>query len=64
MVFYVVSDRAKALSKQAETGLECLSIPELLHLLHAMGKSYALAIYSRLSQAQPALKQAPARLAY
>jgi hypothetical protein len=33
-VLYVVSDRAKALIKLAETGLECLSVPDLFHLMH------------------------------
>ena len=33
-VLYLVSDRAKALIKLAETGLECLSIPDLFHLSH------------------------------
>ncbi len=62
-VFSLVSDRAKALIKLAETGLECLSIPDLFHLLHDLVKSYALVIYSRLRQAPQALKQAQERLA-
>src|SRR4029434_11014134 len=62
-VFYLVSDRAKALIKLAETGLECLSIPDLFHLLHDLVKSYSLALCSRLRQAQQALKQAQERLA-
>src|SRR4029453_2900105 len=62
-VFYLVSDRAKALIKLAETGLECLSIPDLFHLLHDLVKSYSLAICSRLRQAQQALQQAHERLA-
>src|SRR5881392_1773536 len=33
-VLYLVSDRAKALIKLAETGLDCLSIPDLFHLIH------------------------------
>src|SRR5437870_1122081 len=53
-VLYLVSDRAKALIKLAETGLECLSIPDLFHLLHDLVKSYSLAICSRLRQAQQA----------
>ena len=32
-VLYLVSDRAKALIKLAETGLGCLSIPDLFHLI-------------------------------
>ena len=62
-VFYLVSDRAKALIKLAETGLECLSIPDLFHLLHDLVKSYSLAIYGRLRQAQQALQHAQERLA-
>ena len=58
-----MSDRAKALIKLAETGLECLSIPDVFHLLHALVKGSSLAICSRLRQAQQALKQAQARLA-
>ena len=43
-VWYLVSDRAKALIKLAETGLECLSIPDVFHLIHELVKSYSLAI--------------------
>src|SRR5436853_2953356 len=43
-VLYLVSDRAKALMKLAETGLECLSIPDLFHLIHELVKSYSLSI--------------------
>jgi Family of unknown function (DUF6399)/Winged helix-turn-helix DNA-binding len=57
-VLYLVSDRAKALIKLAETGLECLSIPDLFHLIHDLVKSYSLAIFSRLRQAQQVLTQA------
>jgi hypothetical protein len=32
----MVSDRAKALIKLAEKGFDCLSIPDLFHLGHAM----------------------------
>jgi hypothetical protein len=62
-VFYLVSDRAKALIKLAETGLECLSIPDFFHLIHDLVKSYSLAICSRLRQAQQALHHARERLA-
>lgn len=61
--FSLVRDRAKALIKRAETGLECLSIPDVLHLLHDVVKGYARALCSRLSQARQALKQAHERLA-
>src|SRR2546428_5688161 len=61
-VLYLVSDRAKALIKLAETGLDCLSLPDLFHLIHDLGKSYALSIWSRLRQARQALRQAQERL--
>src|SRR5438105_10925644 len=51
-VLYLVSDRAKALMKLAETGLECLSIPDLFHLIHELVKSYSLSICGRLRQAR------------
>ena len=57
-VRYLVSDRAKALIKLAETGLECLSMPDVFHLIHELVKSYSLAMCSRLRQARQALKQA------
>ena len=59
-VSYLVSDRAKALIKLAETGLDCLSIPDLFHLSHELAKGYSLAIFGRLRQAQQALTQARA----
>ena len=62
-VSYMVSDRAKALIKLAQTGLDCLSIPDLFHLSHELAKSYSLAIFTRLRQAQHALTQARERLA-
>jgi hypothetical protein len=58
-----VSDRAKALIKLAETGLGCLSIPDVFHLSHELAKGYSLAIFGRLRQAQQALTQAGQRLA-
>jgi hypothetical protein len=62
-VLYLVSDRAKALVKLAKTALECLSIPDLFHLIQDLVKSYSLAIFSRLRQAQQALRQAREHLA-
>ena len=62
-VSYLVSDRAKALIKLAQTGLDCLSIPDVFHLSHDLAKSYSLAIFGRLRQAQQALTQARERLA-
>src|SRR3989454_4009183 len=61
-VLYLVSDRAKALVKLAETGLDCLSIPDLFHLIHDLVKSYSLAILGRLRHARQALSQAQERL--
>jgi hypothetical protein len=61
-VLYLVSDRAKALIKLAQTGLGCLSIPDLFHLSHDLAKGYALAIFGRLRQAMQALAQAKQRL--
>jgi hypothetical protein len=62
-VSYLVSERAKALITLAETGLACLSIPDVLHLSHELAKGYALAIFGRLRQAQQAWTQAGQRLA-
>jgi hypothetical protein len=58
----LVSDRAKALLQLAEQGLECLSIPEVFHLVHDIVKSYSLAIGRQLRQARQALQQAEDRL--
>lgn len=49
--------------KRAEMGLECLSVPALLHLLHDLSTSSALAIFRRRRQVQQALRQAQERLA-
>jgi hypothetical protein len=57
-VVYLVSDRAKALIKLAEKGLECVSIPDVFHLIHDLVKSYSLAICGPLRQARQALHQA------
>jgi hypothetical protein len=54
----LVSARAKALIKRAETGLECLSIPDLCHLMHDLAKRSALTLCRRLRQAQQALTHA------
>jgi hypothetical protein len=59
----LVSDRAKALIKLAETGLNGLSIPDVFHLSHELAKGYSLAIFGRLRQAQQALTHAGQRLA-
>jgi hypothetical protein len=54
----MVSDRAKALIKLADTGLGCPSIPDLFHLGHDLAKGYSLCIFGRLRQAKRALEQA------
>src|SRR5919106_4097439 len=61
-VLYMVSDRAKALIKLADTGLGCPSIPDLFHLGHDLAKGYALSIFGRLRQAKRDLEQAKQRL--
>ena len=61
-VLYLVSDRAKALVKLAETGLDCLSIPDLFHLIHDLVKSYSLTIGRRLQQARRDLDHAQKHL--
>ena len=62
-VLYVVSDRAKALVQLAETGLECLSMPDFFHVIHAIVKSYSLAIGQRRRHAQQELTKAQEALA-
>jgi hypothetical protein len=59
---HVVSDRAKALIQLAETGLECRSMPDFFHLVHAIVKSYSLAVGRRFSQAHKDLAHAEAVL--
>ena len=62
-VWYLVSDRAKALIQLAEQGLECLSMPDFFHCMHDLVKSYSLAIGQRLRQAQQELTKAQEGLA-
>ena len=62
-VLYLVSDRAKALIKLAETGLECPSIPDLFHLLHELVKGYSLGIWRQLKTTRQALSRAQEHLA-
>jgi hypothetical protein len=57
-MLYLVSARAKALIKLADTGLHCPSIPDLFHLSHDLAKGYSLAIFSQLRRAKQALEQA------
>jgi len=62
-VLYLVSDRAKALIKLAQTGLKCPSVPDLFHLLHELVKGYSLVIWRQLKTARQALSCAQAHLA-
>jgi hypothetical protein len=57
-VRYLVSNRAKALIQPAAPGVEGLRMPDFFHVLHALGKSYALAIGRRLHQARKQLEAA------
>jgi len=61
-VRYLVSDRAKALIQLADKGLECLSMPDLFHLVHDIVKSYSLALGRQLKQARQELSNAEERL--
>lgn len=60
-VHYLVSDRAKALIQLAQQGLECLSVPDLFHLLHDLSKAYSFAIAQPLRQARRELVKAEAK---
>jgi hypothetical protein len=62
-VLYLVSDRAKALIKLAQTGLKCPSIADLFHLLHELAKGYSLVIWRQLNISRQALSRAQAHLA-
>jgi hypothetical protein len=62
-VLSLVSDRAKALIKLAETGLKCPSIPEVFPLLHALVKGYALVIWGQVNTARQVLSRAQAHVA-
>ena len=54
----LVSDRAKALIPLADQGLECLSRPDFLHVMHDLVKSASLAIARRVRPARQACKNA------
>ena len=56
-----VSDRAKALIQLADTGFECLRMPDFFPLVHDMVKRYSLAIGRRLRHAQQELTPAEKR---
>jgi Family of unknown function (DUF6399)/IclR helix-turn-helix domain len=61
-VLYLVSDRAKALSKLAHAGLGCPSIPDLFHVGHDLATGYSLCIFGRLRHAKRDLEHAKQRL--
>lgn len=61
-VLYLVSDRAKPLIKLGRTGLGCLSVPDLFHLIRELVKGYGPTICLRLRQARQSLKAARERL--
>ncbi len=62
-VFYLVSDRAKALIQLAEQGLECLSRPDCFHCMHDLVKSSSLPLGQRLRQAHQELTKAKEAIA-
>jgi hypothetical protein len=62
-VLYRVSDRANALIQLAEQGLECLSMPDFFPVIHALTKSYSLAIGRHRKQAHQELTKATDALA-
>jgi hypothetical protein len=61
-VLSLVSDRAKALVTLAQTGLGCLSIPDVLHLSHELATGSALCLVGRLRHAKRDLEHAKQHL--
>jgi hypothetical protein len=61
-VLYLLSDRARPLIKLGKTGLGCLSVPDLFHLIRELVKGYGPTICLRLRQARQSLKAARERL--
>lgn len=66
-VLSLVRDRAKAFIQLAEQGLECLSMPDVFHVIHEIIKSYSLAMGrcvrhapQELQKAEEALTRRPA----
>jgi hypothetical protein len=51
----MVRERASALIQLAEQGLACLSLPDCLHLMHDIVKSYSFPLAQQLRQAHNAL---------
>ena len=62
-VFYLVSDRAKALIQLAAQGLECLSMPDFFHCMHDLVKSYSLPLGQRVRHAHQELMKAQEAMA-
>jgi hypothetical protein len=60
---YMVSDRAKSLIKLAETGIGCLSIPDLFHASHEIVKLFGLSLNRKMSAIEKELTKAMATLA-
>lgn len=58
----LVSDRAKALIQLADQGVQCLSIPDVFHVLHDLVKIASLAIARQVRRAHHALTNAEEQL--
>lgn len=61
-VWSLVSDRAKALIQLADQGVQCLSIPDVFHVLHDLVKIASLAIARQVRRAHHALTNAEEQL--
>lgn len=59
---YLVSDRAKGLIKLAETGIGCLSIPDLFHASHEVVKLFGLSLKRKMSAIEKELAKATVTL--
>ena len=60
---YLVSDRAKALIKLAETGIGCLSIPDLFHASNEIVKVFGLNLNRKMKAIQKEIAKSTATLA-
>ena len=60
---YIVTDRAKALIKLAENGLECLSIPDLFHASHEIVRVFGLRLGRKKDAIEKELVKATSALA-
>jgi len=59
---YLVSDRAKSLIKLAETGIGCLSVPDLFHASHEIVKLFGLNLNRKVSAIQKEIAKATVAL--